>query len=238
MFFKPHHLVRRLARLASVGAIIDPLRAARPSSAPPRSQVRIINASPDAPAPRHLPGHQRSRLQSRLRHHHLLHSPRSRHLHHQRRTPPEPSRSSPPPRPTFAPSTQYTVLIGNSAASLQQLTLTDQSQPAPSGQIALRFIDQATRISAVDIYLVPAGQKLTAVTPLVTGSPSAPIPATSTFPPAPTPSSCCPPEPFPSAPPSLPTPDPRSPTPPALPAPSSSSTSTRHNARPPGHHRR
>jgi hypothetical protein len=71
---------------------------------------------------------------------------------------------------TFASSTQYTVLLGNSAASLQQLTLTDQSQPAPSGQIALRFIDQATRINAVDIYLVPAGQKLAAITPLVTSA--------------------------------------------------------------------
>ena len=70
---------------------------------------------------------------------------------------------------TYAASTQYTVLIGNSAASLQQITLTDQSQPAPSGQIALRFIDQATRMSGVDIYLVPSGQKLTSVTPLITG---------------------------------------------------------------------
>jgi hypothetical protein len=70
---------------------------------------------------------------------------------------------------TFAPATQYTVLLGNSAASLQQLTLTDQSQPAPAGQIALRFIHQATRTSAVDIYLIPAGQKLTAVAPLITG---------------------------------------------------------------------
>jgi len=70
---------------------------------------------------------------------------------------------------TFGASSQYTVLIGNSAASLQQLTLTDQSQPAPSGQIALRFIDQATRIGAVDIYLIPAGQKLTAAAPLITG---------------------------------------------------------------------
>ena len=71
---------------------------------------------------------------------------------------------------TFASSTQYTVLLGNSAASLQQLTLTDQSQPAPPGQIALRFIDQATRIGATDIYLVPAGQKLSAVTPLITNA--------------------------------------------------------------------
>jgi hypothetical protein len=70
---------------------------------------------------------------------------------------------------TFAPSTQYTVLLGNSVNSLQQLTLTDQSQAAPAGQIALRFINQATRIGAVDTYLVPAGQKVSAVSPLVTG---------------------------------------------------------------------
>jgi hypothetical protein len=70
---------------------------------------------------------------------------------------------------TFITSGQYTVLIGNTAASLQQLTLADQSQPAPPGQTALRFINQATRASAVDIYLVPAGQKVNAVTPLVTG---------------------------------------------------------------------
>lgn len=69
---------------------------------------------------------------------------------------------------TFVTATQYTVLVGNVAASLQQLTLKDQSQPAPTGQIALRFIDQATRIAPLDIYLVPAGKKLTDVTPVVT----------------------------------------------------------------------
>jgi Domain of unknown function (DUF4397) len=69
---------------------------------------------------------------------------------------------------TFATASQYTVLIGNLAASLQQLTLKDQSQPAPSGQIALRFIDQATRIGALDIYLVPPGKKLTEVAAVVT----------------------------------------------------------------------
>jgi hypothetical protein len=68
---------------------------------------------------------------------------------------------------TVAASSQYTLLIGNVAADLQQITLNDQSQPAPSGQIALRYIDQATRIGAVDIYLVPAGQKLTSVSPVV-----------------------------------------------------------------------
>ena len=69
---------------------------------------------------------------------------------------------------TFVASSQYTVLIGNVAASLQQLTLKDQSQPAPSGQIALRFIDQATRVGDLDAYLVPAGKKLTDVTPVTT----------------------------------------------------------------------
>ncbi|NYF88211.1 DUF4397 domain-containing protein [Tunturiibacter empetritectus] len=67
----------------------------------------------------------------------------------------------------FATSGQYTVLIGSTAASLQQLTLTDQSQPAPAGQIALRFLNQATHSGPIDIYLVPAGQRLVAVAPTV-----------------------------------------------------------------------
>ena len=69
---------------------------------------------------------------------------------------------------TFAASSAYTVLLGNSAANLQELILKDQAQAAPSGQISLRFIDQATRVGAIDIYLVPQGQKFTAVTPLIT----------------------------------------------------------------------
>jgi len=69
---------------------------------------------------------------------------------------------------TFATGGSYTVLIGNVAADLQQLTLKDQSQPAPSGQIALRFIDQATRLSALDVYLVPSGSKLTDANPILT----------------------------------------------------------------------
>ncbi len=61
------------------------------------------------------------------------------------------------------------MLLGNVAANLQELILTDQAQAAPSGQISLRFIDQATRVGPIDIYLVPQGQKFTAVTPLITG---------------------------------------------------------------------
>jgi hypothetical protein len=69
---------------------------------------------------------------------------------------------------TFVASKQYTILLGNVAASLEQTTLLDQSQAAPSGQIALRFLDQATRVGPMDVYLVPAGAKFTSVTPLVT----------------------------------------------------------------------
>jgi len=68
---------------------------------------------------------------------------------------------------SFLPATQYTVLIGD-AGRAQQLTLKDQNQPAPSGQIALRFIGQATRARAVDIYLVPPGQTLADARPIAT----------------------------------------------------------------------
>ncbi len=69
---------------------------------------------------------------------------------------------------TFLNSNQYTVLIGNVSENLQELVIQDQAQAAPSGQISLRFIDQATQIGALDVYLVPMGQKFTAVTPLMT----------------------------------------------------------------------
>lgn len=69
---------------------------------------------------------------------------------------------------TLVTASQYTILVGNLSSDLQALVLKDQAQAAPSGQIALRFLDEATRISAMDIYLVPAGAKLTAVTPVLT----------------------------------------------------------------------
>ncbi len=69
---------------------------------------------------------------------------------------------------TFLPATQYTVLISDTAAGPQQLTLKDQNQPAPSGQIALRFIGQSTRIGPVDVYLVHRGQTLADARPVVT----------------------------------------------------------------------
>jgi len=63
----------------------------------------------------------------------------------------------------------YTVITGNVAANLQETIYTDQNFAAPSGQIAVRVINEATRIGAVDIYLVPSGGKLSTTLPFATG---------------------------------------------------------------------
>ena len=68
---------------------------------------------------------------------------------------------------TIATGKTYTAIIGNVTASLQETILTDQSTPAPTGQISVRVIDQATRVGAVDIYLIPSGGKLITTLPFV-----------------------------------------------------------------------
>jgi len=65
---------------------------------------------------------------------------------------------------------QYTVMISNVAASLQETVFTDQSQSAPSGQIAFRIINEATESGPYDVYMVPSGTKLIDVSPILTGS--------------------------------------------------------------------
>ncbi|WP_229668842.1 DUF4397 domain-containing protein [Edaphobacter acidisoli] len=71
-------------------------------------------------------------------------------------------------KPTLAAAGQYTILIGDTAGNLQQLTLKDQNQPAPAGETSLRFLDEATRSGPVDVYLVPSGHALVTVNPLLT----------------------------------------------------------------------
>jgi hypothetical protein len=68
---------------------------------------------------------------------------------------------------SFALGAQYTVLVGNVTSSLQMSILKDQSVPAPSGQVALRFLDQATRVGAVDIYLVSSSGTLATTSPIL-----------------------------------------------------------------------
>ncbi|WP_263383184.1 DUF4397 domain-containing protein [Granulicella arctica] len=72
---------------------------------------------------------------------------------------------------SFSPEAHYTVLVSNSVANLQQVILTDRGQPTAakaSPSPSLRFIHQAGRSGPVDVYLVPAGHRLSSVTPVVT----------------------------------------------------------------------
>jgi hypothetical protein len=170
MVFKPRHLVRQAIRLASMAAFVSILSGCQAIiSSPPLSQVRIITVSHDAPGLDIYQGDNALtfNLGSGTITSYIPMVPGTYTINAEVSGSRQVLSAA---KTTFAPSAQYTVLIGNSTANLQQLTLTDQSQPAPSGQISLRFLHQAMRSSAVDIYLVPAGQRLTAVTPLITGA--------------------------------------------------------------------
>jgi hypothetical protein len=72
-------------------------------------------------------------------------------------------------RGSFAAGGQYTVLTGNIAANLQMAVLRDQPFPAPSGQVALRFLGQAPHSGPVDLYLLPAGAPLGSAPPIAAG---------------------------------------------------------------------
>ena len=69
---------------------------------------------------------------------------------------------------SFLRNGQYTVLVGNFAASLQETILTDQTIPAPAGTVSLRFLDASVRAGAIDLYLVPKGSTLVDTTSLLT----------------------------------------------------------------------
>lgn len=63
---------------------------------------------------------------------------------------------------------QYTEIVGNTAASMQQIVLQDQTVPAPTGEMEIRLVQQATRSGAVDVYLVQPGGKLSTTAPIAT----------------------------------------------------------------------
>jgi hypothetical protein len=72
---------------------------------------------------------------------------------------------------TFNAGVLYTVLVNSSAASSQQIVLTDRGQSSvskASSTPSIRLIHQASRMGAVDVYLVPAGQRIASVSPIVT----------------------------------------------------------------------
>jgi hypothetical protein len=62
----------------------------------------------------------------------------------------------------LAPGRQYTAVVTNVAASLQETIYADQTTAAPAGEVAVRVIDAATHAGGVDLYMVPAGGRLTA----------------------------------------------------------------------------
>ncbi len=65
---------------------------------------------------------------------------------------------------------QYTTLISNVNANLQESILQDQNTPAPTSQISVRVLDEATKFAGgLDVYLVPSSGKLSTSAPIATG---------------------------------------------------------------------
>jgi len=69
---------------------------------------------------------------------------------------------------TLVNGNSYSAIVGNQLATLSETILQDQTQPAPSGEISLRFVDQASKVGAVDVYLIPTGGTLITTLPFLT----------------------------------------------------------------------
>jgi hypothetical protein len=157
------HLAARAAALATLAAVLTGCQGM--SGVQPVSQVRVIDASPDAPA---IDIHQNfatglynigfGTVSSYIpiapgayTHTAYIAGTRQRLATVQA---------------SFVDGGQYTVLTGNTAAALQMSILRDQSTPAPPGQVALRVLNQTTGPGEFDLYLLPAGSPVTALIPL------------------------------------------------------------------------
>lgn len=73
---------------------------------------------------------------------------------------------------TLLASDQATVFIGDYGSAHTEFTVTvleDANAPAPSGQSSFRFLNQAPKTGALDVYMVPSGTKLASATPLAAG---------------------------------------------------------------------
>jgi Domain of unknown function (DUF4397) len=68
---------------------------------------------------------------------------------------------------SFLGNESHSVYITDVGTGYGATVLTDQSTPAPSGQIAIRFLQSAPLSGLLDIYLVPSGSKFTGVKPVV-----------------------------------------------------------------------
>jgi Domain of unknown function (DUF4397) len=161
------HLVRRTSRLAALALLAAALTGCQVIDGTPLyTQVRVIAASPDAPG---LDVYQNTtaslyNIGFGTASSYIAISPGTYTYSVDITGTRQQLASVAAP---LAIGSQYTVLIGNVTANLQMTVLKDQSTPAPSGQVALRFLDQSTRNGPVDIYLLPSGGKLTGITPIV-----------------------------------------------------------------------
>jgi len=75
---------------------------------------------------------------------------------------------------TLLPGHQHSVFLTDNGASpngYQATVLEDQQVQAANGHSAFRFLNQAPKTGAVDIYMVPSGATLANTIPLVTGLP-------------------------------------------------------------------
>jgi len=169
MNFLRCQLGSRTLRLACIAALAAGLGGCQGiAGIQPVSQVRVIDVSPDAPA---LDIHQNSAASLYnvgfgtvssyipLTPGSYTHAAFTAGTQQQLAT----------VRGSFATGGQYTLLTGNIAANLQMTLLRDQSTPAPNGQIALRFLNQATRAGAIDLYLLPPGSGIASASPIATG---------------------------------------------------------------------
>jgi Domain of unknown function (DUF4397) len=67
----------------------------------------------------------------------------------------------------FLVAQQHSVFITDTSGGYQATLLTDQAVNPPAGYISLRFLQQAARTGAVDIYLLPGKATLAGTKPLL-----------------------------------------------------------------------
>lgn len=67
----------------------------------------------------------------------------------------------------FLVEQEHSVFITDTSAGYQVTLLTDQAVAPPAGYVSLRFLDQAARSGAVDIYLIPSNGTLAGARPLL-----------------------------------------------------------------------
>ena len=163
------HLATRTSRIAALAVAALGLAGCQGiAGVQPISQIRVIDASPDAPA---LDIHQNASVGlynvafGTVSSYIPVTAGSYTHAAYTAGT----QQQLAAIRGSFAIGGQYTVLTGNIAANLQMTVLRDQATPAPLGQTALRFLNQATRAGAIDLYLLPPGLTLSGISPIASG---------------------------------------------------------------------